>query len=47
MPVVITTHRANEGAMRRSLRRIDDLPTIVPPTVCLRIIDQPKEFANG
>ena len=45
VPVVITTHEANEGAMRDSLRVIDQLPTVVPPTVCLRIIDQPKEFA--
>jgi homoserine dehydrogenase len=44
VPVVITTHEANEGAMRDSLRAIDRLPTVVPPTVCLRIIDQPKEF---
>ena len=45
VPVVITTHEANEGAMRDSLAAIDKLPTVVPPTVCLRIIDQPKEFA--
>jgi homoserine dehydrogenase len=47
VPVVITTHEANEGAMRDSLAAIDKLPTVVPPTVCLRIIDQPKEFAAG
>jgi len=47
VPVVITTHEANEGAMRDSLRVIDQLPTVVPPTVCLRIIDQPKEFATA
>ena len=45
VPVVITTHQANEGAMRGSIGAIDRLPTVVPPTMCLRIIDQPKEFA--
>ena len=47
VPVVITTHRALEGPMRQSLAAIDALPTVVPPTVCLRVIDQPKEFAGG
>jgi homoserine dehydrogenase len=47
VPVVITTHRALEGPMRQSLKAIDALPTVVPPTVCLRVIDQPKEFAGG
>lgn len=45
VPVVITTHLAQEGAIRRALNEIDALPTIVPPTVCLRVIDQPKEYA--
>jgi homoserine dehydrogenase len=47
VPVVITTHMAKEGAMRASLHAIDALPTIQPPTVCLRIVDQPKEFAGS
>jgi homoserine dehydrogenase len=47
VPIVITTHRATEGPMRRALDQINALPTITPPTVCLRIIDQPKEFAGG
>ncbi len=47
VPVVITTHTAQEGAMRESLKTIDALPTIHPPTVCLRIVDQPEEFAGG
>jgi homoserine dehydrogenase len=46
VPVVITTHLAREGAVRKALAEIDKLPTISPPTVCLRIIDQPKEFAG-
>ncbi|HEV2295589.1 MAG TPA: homoserine dehydrogenase [Tepidisphaeraceae bacterium] len=47
VPIVITTHRATEGPMRKALDQINALPTITPPTVCLRIIDQPKEFAGG
>jgi len=47
VPVVITTHMANEGAMQAALREIDRIPAITPPSVCLRIIDQPKEFAAG
>jgi homoserine dehydrogenase len=47
VPVVITTHLAKEGAMAASLKAIDALPTIVSPTVCLRIVDQPEEFAGG
>jgi homoserine dehydrogenase len=46
VPVVITTHEAKEGAMRASLEAINALPTIQPPTVCLRIVDMPKEFAG-
>jgi homoserine dehydrogenase len=46
VPVVITTHLAREGAVRKALAEIDALATISPPTVCLRIIDQPKEFAG-
>jgi homoserine dehydrogenase len=47
VPVVITTHLARQGAMRAALQAIDALPTIQGPSVCLRVIDQPKEFANG
>ncbi|HZL33769.1 MAG TPA: homoserine dehydrogenase [Tepidisphaeraceae bacterium] len=46
VPVVVTTHIAQEGALRAALRAIDALPTIQGPTVCLRVIDQPKEFGN-
>ncbi len=45
VPIVITTHLANEGAMRQALEQIDALPTVVAPTIWLRIIDQPREFA--
>ena len=47
VPVVITTHRAGEGPVREALREIDRLPTIVPPTVCLRVMEPPREFAGG
>ena len=47
VPVVITTHAAEEGAVRAALREIDALSTILAPTVCLKVIDQPVEFANG
>ena len=47
VPIVITTHLAAEGAVRRALGVIDALPNIHTSTVCLRIIDQPKEYAVG
>lgn len=47
VPVVITTHRAREGSMQDALREVDKLATIQSPSVCLRIIDQPKEFAEA
>ncbi len=46
VPVVITTHQAKEGAMQAALAEIDALSSVTPPTVCLRIVDQPKEFAG-
>jgi homoserine dehydrogenase len=46
VPVVITTHLAQEGAIRRALKEIDASPMIGAPTVCLRVIDQPKEFSK-
>ncbi|HEV7297786.1 MAG TPA: homoserine dehydrogenase [Tepidisphaeraceae bacterium] len=47
VPVVITTHVAREGSIRQALQEIDALENIQPATVCLRIIDQPKEFAGN
>ena len=47
VPVVITTHRAGEGPLREALAVIDSLATIVPPTVCLRVLEPPREFAGG
>jgi homoserine dehydrogenase len=46
VPVVITTHVAREGSIQASLKEIDKLKAIHPPTVCLRILDQPPEFAT-
>jgi homoserine dehydrogenase len=45
VPVVITTHQAREGSIRAAVSEIDALRTIQPPTVCLRILDAPVEFA--
>jgi homoserine dehydrogenase len=47
VPVVITTHLAREGAIQSAIDEINRLPSITPPTVCLRIIDQPVEFAGS
>ena len=44
VPIVITTHRATESAVQSAVRRIDALPTVRPPTVCLRIVDAPAEY---
>jgi homoserine dehydrogenase len=46
VPVVITTHVAREGDVRAALKEIDALATIQGPTVCLRVIDQPREFGT-
>jgi homoserine dehydrogenase len=46
VPIVITTHLAKEGAVQESLKQLDALPSISGPTMCLRIIDQPREFAT-
>jgi homoserine dehydrogenase len=46
VPVVITTHMAREGAVRASLKEINELRTIHAPAICLRVIDQPREFSQ-
>jgi hypothetical protein len=33
--------------MKQALREIDALGNVRPPTVCLRIMDQPKEFGSS
>ena len=45
VPLVLTTHLAQEGSIQAALKQIDALPTITAPSVLLRIVDQPKEFA--
>ena len=45
VPVVITTHLAREGAIATARSAIDKLGSITSPTVCLRIVDAPREFA--
>jgi homoserine dehydrogenase len=47
VPLVLTTHTAREGAVQAALAQIDALNTITAPSVCLRIIDQPKEFGGA
>jgi homoserine dehydrogenase len=47
VPVVVTTHKATEAAMRRAVAAIDALPTVLPKTVCLRIVEQPTEYAEA
>jgi homoserine dehydrogenase len=46
VPVVITTHKAVEGSMQAALKEMDALAAIAPPTMCLRIVDQPREFGT-
>jgi homoserine dehydrogenase len=46
VPIVITTHLAKEGSLQRALKEINASPAIAGPAVCLRIIDQPREFAG-
>jgi homoserine dehydrogenase len=47
VPIVITTHLAKEGSVQKALKEINALPAMSGPAVCLRIIDQPKEFAGS
>ncbi|MGA2583719.1 MAG: homoserine dehydrogenase [Tepidisphaeraceae bacterium] len=46
VPVVITTHQAPQGALRDAVAAIDQLSAIQKPTVFLRILEEPKEFAG-
>jgi homoserine dehydrogenase len=46
VPVVITTHKAVEGSIRRAIAQIDALPTVAAPTVCIPILDAPPEFSG-
>lgn len=46
VPIVITTHLAKQGAMTAAIKEIDSLTVISKPTVCIRIVDMPTEFAT-
>lgn len=46
VPLVITTHQAQEGAVRRAIQQIDRLPPVCGKTVCLRLLETPREFAS-
>jgi homoserine dehydrogenase len=46
VPIVITTHLAREGSVQKALSEINASAVVSGPAVCLRIIDQPREFAN-
>ena len=47
VPVVITTHTANEGKVMSALRRIDALQVVKRKSVCIGIIDEPKETISA
>jgi homoserine dehydrogenase len=47
VPIVITTHKAKEGSVQKAIREINTSPAMAGPAVCLRIIDQPREFAGA
>jgi homoserine dehydrogenase len=40
VPVVLTTHETEEGAMRRALERIDRLDAVLEPPRVIRIIEE-------
>ncbi len=43
VPIVITTHRAREGGMRKALDEIDALEVVKGPCVCIEIVDEHVE----
>jgi homoserine dehydrogenase len=47
VPVVITTHMAREGSLQQAIKKLNASPAMASPVVCLRIIDQPREFAGA
>jgi homoserine dehydrogenase len=46
VPIVITTHLAREGSVQKAIAEINSSTAMSGPAVCLRIIDQPREFAG-
>jgi len=43
VPVVITTHQASEGAVRKAIVQVDQLDVIKAATVCIAIVDEYPE----
>ena len=43
VPVIITTHEAQEGQMRAALAKVDRLDSVKAPTVCIDIVDEHPE----
>ena len=43
VPVVITTHRAREGSVRRALAEVDALDVVRQPSACIDIVDEHEE----
>ncbi len=43
VPIVITTHRAREGGMRKALEEIDELDAVKGPSICIEIVDEHLE----
>jgi homoserine dehydrogenase len=44
VPVVITTHRVQEGNMRNALAALDTLPVVREPSICIEILDEHEEI---
>jgi homoserine dehydrogenase len=48
VPVVITTHYAQEGGIRKALAHVNALDTIKAPSVCIGILEEhPEQVAAG
>jgi homoserine dehydrogenase len=46
VPIVITTHRAREGGMRKALEEIDELDVVKGPSICIEIVDEHIEVVD-
>jgi homoserine dehydrogenase len=45
VPVIITTHRAQEGSVRKALNEVDALDVVKGKSVCIGIVDEhPEQF---
>ncbi len=43
VPIIITTHKANEGNVRKALLEVDDLDVVKSGSVCIGIVDEHEE----